>query len=102
MISNSENEILDAIHFPPKKINVGKYSVEIKNKLQEGNKVKIDIEKYRPQKDSGSITDTFWKFLEDNKDTVFTIFARNKYGIMWGIEEDARWSLYSDFLIKVE
>jgi hypothetical protein len=71
------------------------------NQLKKGDKVKIDIEKYRWQKDAGSITDTFWKFLEDNKDTTFTIFPRNKNGILWGVEEDTRWSLYCDYLIKV-
>jgi hypothetical protein len=92
MSTNYENEILDAIHFPP---------LRIQNKLKAGDKVKIDIEKYRPQKESGSITDVFWKFLENNKDSIFTLVAHNKWGIMWGIEEDSRWLLYYDFLTKV-
>ena len=93
MSTNSKNEILDSIHFPP---------LKIKNNLKAGDKIKIDIEKYRWQREQGSLTDTFWQFLEDNKETIFTLFARNKYGIIWGIEEDTRWSLYGDFLIKVD
>jgi hypothetical protein len=81
---------------------MGRYDVKIINQLKEGDKVKIDIEKYRWQREQGSLTDAFWQFLEDNKETIFTLFARNKYGIIWGIEEDTRWSLYGDFLIKVD
>ena len=85
-----ENEILDAIHFPPK----------IKNdKLKAGDKVRINIEAMRWQKDS--YTPEFWEWLENNQDTIFTLIAHNKYGILWGIEEDKRWLLYADYLIKV-
>lgn len=92
MDANKEAEILQALKSSPK----------IKNdNLRKGDKVKIDIEKYRYQKDAGSITEIFWKFLEDNKDTIFTIFPRNKNNVLWGIEEDTRWSLYADFLIKI-
>lgn len=92
MSTDYENEILDAIHFPPKITNV----------LKEGDKVKIDIEKYRWQKNAGSITDIFWDFLEKNQNTIFTLVAHNKWGVMWGLEEDSRWLLYADYLIKVE
>jgi len=81
---------------------MNKYNVEITNKLKEGDKVKIDIEKYRWQRDANTLTDIFWKFLEDNKDTVFTLISRNKLNVLWGIEEDSRWLLYNDYLIKVE
>jgi hypothetical protein len=74
----------------------------ISNKLKQGDKVKIDVEKYRWQKDANTLTDTFWKFLEDNRDTVFTIFPRNKNGVMWGLEEDTRWSMFVDYLIKID
>ena len=85
-------KILQALKSPP----------QMKNKLHEGDKVKIDIEQYRPQKDSKSITEVFWKFMEDNKDTVFTLVKHNKLNVLWGIKEDPRWLLYGDFLIRVD
>jgi len=78
-----------------------KYEVKMTNDLKAGDKVKIDIEKYRWQKDAGSITEVFWKFMEDNKDKVFHIVKHNKMNVLWGIQEDPRWLFYGDFLIKV-
>lgn len=79
-----------------------KYTIKIKNKLLPGDKVKINIAKYEWQKDS--LTDVFWKFLEDNKNTIFTLVEHRKgtENVLWEIEEDPRWLLYADYLTKVE
>jgi hypothetical protein len=41
------------------------------------------------------------QWLEDNKDTVFTLVTHLKGKVMWGLEEDPRWLIYNDDLIKV-
>jgi len=76
--------------------------VKMEVQLSPGDKVKIDVEKYRWQRES--LTDVFWKFMEDNKDTVFTLVEhmKNSKNVLWGIKEDPRWLLYNDYLIKVE
>lgn len=70
------------------------------SKFKEGDKVKIDVEKYGWQK--GTLTDTFWQFLEDNKNTIFTLVRHNRWDVLWGIQEDPRWLIYHDYLIKVD
>jgi hypothetical protein len=79
---------------------MNKYDVKMTNKLKEGDKVKIDIEKFQWKKDS--YTPIFLQWLEDNRDTIFTVMKRGKNDIMWAIEEDSKWLLYCDDLIKVE
>ena len=43
-------------------------------------------------------------FLEDNKNTIFTLVEHRKgtENVLWEIEEDPRWLLYADYLTKVE
>jgi hypothetical protein len=68
-------------------------------KLKTGDKVKINIDKYLRQKDS--LTETFWKFLEDNKNNILTIKEHGKWNVLWEIEEDPRWLLFGEYLVKI-
>ena len=81
--------------------NLNDLKVEMEVQLNPGDKVKIDIEKYRWQKDS--LTEVFWKFMEDNKDRIFTLVEhrKNSDNVLWEIKEDPRWLLYNDYLNKV-
>lgn len=69
-----------------------------KIKLNSGDKVKIDIEKYLWQKDT--LTEEFWNFIESNKDKELTIKSHGKWNILWEIEEDHRWLLFGEYLVK--
>lgn len=78
---------------------INNYEVKLVNQLKAGDKVKIDIEKYQWKK--GSYTPFFLQWLEDNKDTIFTLVVHKKNSVMWGLEEDSRWLIYNDDLIKI-
>jgi len=76
-----------------------KYEVKITNKLNTGDKVKIDISKFEWKKDS--YTPEFLQWINDNKENIFTLVAHNKDKIMWELKEYPRWLIYNDDLIKV-
>lgn len=75
------------------------YEIKMVNQLKAGDKVKIDVDKYQWKK--GSYTPEFLQWLEDNRNTIFTLVPHLKGKVMWGLEEDPRWLIYNDDLIKV-
>lgn len=75
------------------------YEVKLINQLKAGDKVKIDVEKYQWKK--ASYTPEFLQWLEDNKDTVFTLVVHSKGKVLWGLKEEPRWLIYNDDLIKI-
>jgi hypothetical protein len=75
--------------------------------IQEGSKVKLNMESYKQRKDKEKLAPNYAKFVEENENTIFTAarpFNRKKYlSIIDGFTflEDDTWDFLSDDLIEV-
>ena len=85
--------------------------LKTENQFAEGTKVKLNYEKITSQTDYGMRVENFRNFVEENKDTVFTVEYENDKAIkgrdqfIVTFKEDPttpKWLWYVDDLIAVE
>lgn len=68
--------------------------------FKDGDKVKINVDKYANKKDI--YTTKFLKFIEENRDTVFTIKRYKSNTSFWLLEEEPIWIIHEDNLVIVD
>ena len=76
--------------------------------IPEGTKVKLDLKKIQGHPDYMRLTENYRKFVEGNKDTIFTVeydkFRENPSTLVC-LKEDPtpiKWLFWTGFLIKIE
>jgi hypothetical protein len=65
--------------------------------MEIGDKVKINIESYDWQRNT--LTEIFKNFIDNNKDTVFTIKGMSSLKYLCELKEDDRWRIPINYLI---
>jgi hypothetical protein len=68
--------------------------------FKDGDKVKINVDNYANKKDI--YTTKFLKFIDENRDTVFTIKRYKSNTSFWVLEEEPMWIIHEDNLIIVD
>lgn len=68
--------------------------------FKDGDKVKINVDNYANKKDI--YTTKFLKFIDKNRDTIFTIKRYKVNTSFWVLEEDPMWIIHEDNLIIVD
>ena len=68
--------------------------------FQEGDKVKLDVEKIKGRKDYEKMNPKYKEFVESNVDTVFTAHLERETLI--SLKEQPEWLFWSGSLIKVK
>ena len=67
--------------------------------FHEGDKVKLNLKNF--DWELKTLSSPFVEFLNNNKDTVFTLVKHGSGNILWALEEDPRWTVFWAKLIKV-
>jgi hypothetical protein len=67
---------------------------------KDGDKVKINVDKYANKNDI--YTTKFLKFIDENRDTVFTVKRYKTNSSFWVLEEEPMWIIHEDNLIIVD
>ena len=68
--------------------------------FKDGDKVKINVDNYANKKDI--YTTKSLKFIDENRDTVFTIKRYKSNTSFWVLEEEPMWIIHEDNLIIVD
>lgn len=68
--------------------------------FKDGDKAKINVDNYANKRDI--FTMKFLKFLDENRDTIFTIKRYKVNTSFWKIEEAPMWIIHEDNLIKID
>ncbi len=74
--------------------------VSLPKQFQEGDKVKLDVEKITQRKDYEKMNPRYKEFVESNVDTVFTAHLERETLI--SLAEQPEWLFWSGSLIKVK
>lgn len=74
--------------------------VSLPKQFQEGDKVKLDVEKIKQRKDYEKMNPRYKEFVESNADTVFTAHLERETLI--SLAEQPEWLFWSGSLIKVK
>lgn len=74
--------------------------VSLPKQFQEGDKVKLDVEKITQRKDYEKMNPRYKEFVESNADTVFTAHLERETLI--SLAEQPEWLFWSGSLIKVK
>ncbi|MDO5546868.1 MAG: hypothetical protein Q4F79_00050 [Eubacteriales bacterium] len=74
--------------------------VSLPKQFQEGDKVKLDVEKIMQRKDYEKMNPRYKEFVESNVDTVFTAHLERETLI--SLAEQPEWLFWSGSLIKVK
>lgn len=74
--------------------------VSLPKQFQEGDKVKLDVEKIKRRKDYEKMNPRYKEFVESNADTVFTAHLERETLI--SLAEQPEWLFWSGSLIKVK
>ena len=74
--------------------------VSLPKQFQEGDKVKLDVEKITQRKDYERMNPRYKEFVESNVDTVFT--AHLERDTLISLAEQPEWLFWSGSLIKVK
>jgi len=91
-LNEKDKEIIKAINKFKDKEN--RIATELNNK-----KVKLNIKKIF--KDKNKRNPLFVKFIENNKDTIFTAITDNKTKSLYTFKENDTWLFYEDDLIEI-
>lgn len=75
-------------------------NVSLPKQFQEGDKVKLDVEKIKRRKDYEKMNPRYREFVESNADTVFTVHLERETLI--SLVEQPEWLFWSGSLVKVE
>jgi hypothetical protein len=68
--------------------------------FKDGDKVKINVDNYANKKDI--YTTKFLKFIDENRDTVFTVKRYKTNSSFWVLEEEPMWIIHEDNLIIID
>lgn len=68
--------------------------------IQEGEKIKLDIDKLRARKNYEIMNDEYKKFVDENAETIFT--AHVEKTTLISLHEEPRWLFWCGDLIKVK
>ena len=68
--------------------------------FQEGDRVKLDVEKIKRRKDYEKLNPRYKEFVESNADTIFTAHLERETLI--SLKEQPEWLFWSGSLIKVK
>lgn len=74
--------------------------VSLPKQFQEGDKVKLDVEKIKRRKDYEKMNPRYKEFVESNADTAFTAHLERETLI--SLAEQPEWLFWSGSLIKVK
>lgn len=74
--------------------------LSLPKQFQEGDKVKLDVEKIKGRKDYGKMNPKYKEFVESNADRVFTAHLERETLI--SLKEQPEWLFWSGSLIKVK
>lgn len=81
----------------------------INNMLKPGDRVRIDIEKFRQDKNYNAYTDRYKRFMEQNKDNIYTVEfeegIKTPHPTLVQFAEDMsdpKWLFNVNHLVKVE
>lgn len=74
--------------------------LSLPKQFQEGDKVKLDVEKIKRRKDYERLNPRYKEFVESNADTVFTAHLERETLI--SLKEQPEWLFWSGSLIKVK
>lgn len=74
--------------------------LSLPKQFQEGDKVKLDVEKIKRHKDYERLNPRYKEFVESNADTVFTAHLERETLI--SLKEQPEWLFWSGSLIKVK
>lgn len=74
--------------------------LSLPKQFQEGDKVKLDMEKIKRRKDYERLNPRYKEFVESNADTVFTAHLERETLI--SLKEQPEWLFWSGSLIKVK
>lgn len=74
--------------------------VSLPKQFQEGDKVKLDVEKIKKRKDYEKMNPKYKEFVESNVDTVFTAHLERETLI--SLKEQPEWLFWGGSLIKVK
>lgn len=78
----------------------GLNNVSLPKQFQEGDKVKLDVEKIKRRKDYEKMNPRYREFVESNVDTVFTVHLERETLI--SLVEQPEWLFWSGSLVKVK
>lgn len=74
--------------------------LSLPKQFQEGDKVKLDVEKIKRRKDYDKMNPKYKEFVESNVDTIFTAHLERETLISF--KEQPEWLFWSGSLIKVK
>lgn len=74
--------------------------LSLPKQFQEGDKVKLDVEKIKRRKDYDKMNPKYKEFVESNVDTIFTAHLERETLI--SLKEQPEWLFWSGSLIKVK
>lgn len=74
--------------------------LSLPKQFNEGDKVKLDVEKIKARKDYENMNPRYKEFVETNPDTVFTVHLERETLI--SLAEQPEWLFWSGSLIKVK
>ncbi len=78
----------------------------VKDFLQEGDKVKLNISRIKSRKDYSRLQPEYKEFIEKNEDSVFTVHIYKKRGndfaFLVELTENPKWLFIESDLIKVK
>lgn len=74
--------------------------LSLPKQFQEGDKIKLDVEKIKRRKDYERLNPRYKEFVESNADTVFTAHLERETLI--SLKEQPEWLFWSGSLIKVK
>lgn len=69
-------------------------------KIKEGDKVRLNVEKIKLRKDYPRMQKRYQKFVDDNKDTVFTVHYEKENSDCVTFVEDNTWLFWNGDLKK--
>ena len=75
-------------------------NLSLPKQFQEGDKVKLDVEKIKRRKDYGKMNTKYKEFVESNADTVFTAHLERETLI--SLKEQPEWLFWCGSLINVK
>lgn len=73
-----------------------------KTPIKDGDKVKLNIKSIKSHPDYFSLSDEYKNFIDENKDTIFTVNSENnRLKSIVGLVEEPCWLFWVGDLIKI-